>query len=195
MTAPNVAAATFDRLRTGRAVTIVAIDGAARGGGAEFCTAADLRYGTPRTVLGQPEVPMAILPGAGGTARLPRLLGRSRALDLILTGRDVGADEALAIGWLDGIVDSASLDEHVAGVARRIAAMPPASVAAVKQVVDVSLDAGLHDGLVAESAALARLMADGAHRAPMTKFLATGGQTRAGETQRMSAIVDGLLED
>ena len=114
VSAPNVAAATFDRLRTGRAVTIVAIDGAARGGGAEFCTAADLRYGTPRTVLGQPEVPMAILPGAGGTARLPRLLGRSRALDLILTGRDVGADEALAIGWLDGIVASASLDEHVA---------------------------------------------------------------------------------
>ena len=77
VTAPNVAAATFDRLRTGRAVTIVAIDGAARGGGAEFCSAADLRYGTPRTVLGQPEVPMAILPGAGGTARLPRLLGRA----------------------------------------------------------------------------------------------------------------------
>ena len=126
MSAPNVAAATFDRLRTGRAVTIVAIDGAARGGGAEFCTAADLRYGSPRVVLGQPEVPMAILPGAGGTARLPRLLGRSRALDLIFTGRDVGAEEALAIGWLDGIVDSASLDEHVGAIARRIAAMPPA---------------------------------------------------------------------
>ena len=72
--------------------------------------------------------------------------------------------------------------------------MPPASVAAVKHVVDVSLEAGLHDGLVAESAALTSLMADGAHRGPMTKFLATGGQTRAGETQRMTAIVDGLLE-
>jgi len=195
VTTPNVAASTFDRLRTGRAVTIVAIDGAARGGGAEFCSAVDLRYGTPRTVLGQPEVPMAILPGAGGTARLPRLLGRSRALELILTGRDVDADEALAIGWLDGVVPSASLLDHVASIGRRIAAMPPASVAAVKQVVDVSLDAGLHDGLVAESTALARLMADGAHRDPMTKFLATGGQTRDGETQRMAAIVDALLKD
>jgi enoyl-CoA hydratase/carnithine racemase len=107
----------------------------------------------------------------------------------------VGADEARAIGWLDGVVDSATLDEHVGAVARRIAAMPPASLAAVKHVVDVSLEAGLHDGLVAESAALARLMADGAHRAPMTKFLATGGQTRDGETERMAAIVDGLLED
>ena len=124
VSAPNLAALTFDRLRTSRVVTIAAIDGAARGGGAEFCSAVDLRYGTPRTVLGQPEVPMGILPGAGGTARLPRLVGRSRALDLILTGRDVTADEALAIGWLDAVVPSASLVEHVAGVARRIAAMP-----------------------------------------------------------------------
>ena len=69
VSAPNMAAFTFDRLRTSRAVTIAAIDGAARGGGAEFCSAVDLRYGTPRTVLGQPEVPMGILPGAGGTAR------------------------------------------------------------------------------------------------------------------------------
>ena len=195
VTAPNVAASTFDRLRTGRAVTIVAIDGAARGGGAEFCSAADLRYGTPRAVLGQPEVPMAILPGAGGTARLPRLLGRSRALDLILTGRDVGADEALAIGWLDGVVDIGrtrrARRRHRPpdrGDATRVGRRGEAGRRRVAQ-------AGLHDGLVAESAALARLMADGAHRAPMTKFLATGGQTRDGETQRMAAIVDGLLED
>src|SRR4051812_15935847 len=69
--APNIAAATFQRLAAARFVTIGAIDGAARGGGAEFLTALDLRFGTPRTVLGQPEVPLAILPGAGGTARLP----------------------------------------------------------------------------------------------------------------------------
>jgi enoyl-CoA hydratase/carnithine racemase len=95
----------FDRL-LGRAVTVVAIDGAARRG-AEFCSAADLRYGTPRACSasrgahGDP-------PGAGGTARL-RLLGRSRALELILTGRDVDADEALVIGWLDRVVPSTSL--------------------------------------------------------------------------------------
>ena len=194
VTTPNVAASTFDRLRTGRAVTIVAMDGAARGGGAEFCSAVDLRYGTPRAVLGQPEVPMAILPGAGGTARLPLLLGRSRALELVLTGRDVTADEAVAIGWLDGVVPSGSLSEHVGAIARRIASMPPASVAAVKHVVDVSLTDGLHDGLVAESAALAALMAGGGHRGPMATFLATGGQTRDGETTRMAEIVDGLLD-
>jgi enoyl-CoA hydratase/carnithine racemase len=194
VTEPNVAALTFDRLRTASYVLIGAIDGGARGGGAEFCSVLDFRYGTPRTVLGQPEVPMGILPGAGGTARLPRLLGRSRALDVILSGRDVGADEALAIGWLDTVVPSEELLAHVGRIARRIAAMPPASVAAVKEVVDASLRESFHDALVAESAALARLMASGAHREPMTRFLAAGGQTREGETQRMAEIVDGLLE-
>jgi enoyl-CoA hydratase/carnithine racemase len=194
VTEPNIAAATFARLQTARYVTIAAIDGAARGGGAEFCSAVDLRFGTPLTVLGQPEVPMGILPGAGGTARLPRLLGRSRALDLILTARDVGPDEARAIGWLDAVVPSQTLLEHVDGVARRIATMPPASVAAVKEVVDVSLGRTLEEALVAESAALTRLMASGTHREPMRRFLAAGGQTREGETRRWPAIVERLLD-
>ncbi len=90
-------------------VTIGLVDGAARGGGAEFVAALDLRYGSERARLGQPEVAMGILPGAGGTARLPHLLGRSRALDVILTGRDVGAEEAQRIGWLDEVVPHAEL--------------------------------------------------------------------------------------
>jgi enoyl-CoA hydratase/carnithine racemase len=194
--APNVAAATFDRLRTARYVTIAAIDGAARGGGAEFCTACDLRYGTPRAVFAQPEVPMGILPGAGGTARLPRLLGRSRALELVLTGGDVGADEAVALGWLNAVVSVDALVSRVDAVARRIAAMPAASVAAVKQVMNASLDGTLHDTFVAESAALAELLAGGGHRGPMTRFLAAGGQTRDGERDRdrFAAIVDEMLE-
>ena len=193
ITEPNLAAATFDRLRTARYVTIAAIDGAARGGGAEFCSAVDLRFGTPRTVFGQPEVAMGILPGAGGTARLPRLLGRSRALDVMLTGRDVDADDALAMGWLDAVVPSDELPAHVARVARRIAAMPPESVAAVKHVVDASLEAGVGPALVDESAALARLMGLGTHREPMRRFLELGGQTREGETQRMAEIIDATI--
>jgi enoyl-CoA hydratase/carnithine racemase len=190
---PNRAAVTFDRLRTARYVTIAAIDGAARGGGAEFCSAVDLRFGTPRTVFGQPEVPMGILPGAGGTARLPRLLGRSRALDVMLTGRDVDADDALEMGWLDALEPSDELLARVAVLARRLAAMPPESIAAVKQVVDVSLESGLAPALVAESAELARLMGLGTHREPMRRFLDVGGQTRDGETQRMRAIVDATI--
>src|SRR4051794_31742781 len=100
---PNAMAALLERLHRSALVSIGMVDGAARGGGAEFVTALDLRYGSPRAVFGQPEVPMGILPAAGGTSRLPRLVGRGRALELILTGRDVGAEEALAIGWLDAV--------------------------------------------------------------------------------------------
>src|SRR5213080_2114748 len=102
-TVPNVAAALFERVHRSHLVSIGVIDGAARGGGAEFLAALDLRFGSERAVLGQPEVAMGILPGAGGTARLPHLLGRGRALEVILSGRDVGAEEAARIGWLDAV--------------------------------------------------------------------------------------------
>lgn len=193
VTEPNVAAATFERLRTGRLVTIGLLDGAARGGGCELLSALDLRFGSERAVIGQPEVPMGILPGAGGTARWPRLVGRGRALDVLLTGRDVGAAEAFELGWLDRLVPSADLERVGLEVARRVAGMPPASVAAVKQVVDASL-APITPALVAESDALVRLMAAGTHREPMARFLAAGGQTREAERERMAAIVDAMLD-
>jgi enoyl-CoA hydratase/carnithine racemase len=191
---PNVAAATFQRLSSASFVSIGAVDGAARGGGCEFLTALDLRYGTARTVIGQPEVPMGILPGAGGTVRLPRLLGRARALEVILTGSDYTAHDALALGWLNALVSSHDLDAHVLGIARRIATMPPGSVAAVKRVVDRSLG-DLHDALVAESDALGQLTSAGAHHDPMRRFLDAGGQTREGETTRMTAILDAMRRD
>jgi enoyl-CoA hydratase/carnithine racemase len=192
---PNVAATTFQRVSELPIVSVGLVDGAARGGGAEFLTALDFRIGTPRTVLGQPEVPMGILPGAGGTSRLPRLLGRGRALDVILTGRDVDAEEALAIGWLDVVVAPDELEPDGLAFARRVAAMPPASVAAVKRVVDVSI--GTRDltlALTAETDAFGRLIAGGGHQEPMRRFLAAGGQTRDGERTRMAEIVDGMLE-
>ena len=192
---PNVAAATFQRVAELPIVSIGLIDGAARGGGAEFLSALDLRVGTSRTVLGQPEVAMGILPGAGGTSRLPRLIGRGRALDVILTGRDVTADEAVAIGWLDAVVPPEALLDDGLALARRIAAMPPASVAAVKRVVDVAIGArDLTLALTAETDAFGRLIAGGGHQAPMQRFLEAGGQTRHGEVTRMAAIVDAMLD-
>jgi enoyl-CoA hydratase/carnithine racemase len=144
-------------------------------------------------VVGQPEVAMAILPGAGGTARWPRLVGRGRALELILTGRDIGAEEAYAIGWLDVLVAHDELDLEGLRLARRIAAMPAGSVAAVKRVVDVSL-ASIGPALVAENDALTRRLADGEHREAIGRFLAAGGQTRDGERERMTEIVDATIE-
>ena len=190
---PNVAAALFERLHRSRLVSIGVVDGAARGGGAEFLAALDLRYGSERAVLGQPEVAMGILPGAGGTARLPHLLGRGRALEVILSGRDVGADEAVRIGWLDAVHPRAELDGIVRELAVRIASMPPASVAAVKQVVDRSL-VSFADGLVAETDAFGALTAGGLHIVRMERFLAAGGQTREGETTRWDELFDAMFD-
>lgn len=192
-TEPNIAALTFQRISAGPYLSIAMLAGAARGGGSEFALACDLRYGSPHTVLGQPEVPMGILPGAGGTARLARLLGRSRALELILTARDVDADEALALGWLDAVVPAEALEGHTMAVARRVAAMPAASIAAVKRVVDTSLGS-IDAALTAETDAMGRLSATGAHIDPMRRFLAAGGQTREGELHRMAEIIDAMLD-
>lgn len=192
---PNLAAATFERLRQAPYLTIGVLDGAARGGGAELLTALDLRIGTPRAVLGQPEVAMGILPGAGGTARLPHLLGRGRALEVILSGRDVQADEALAIGWLDAVVDPTGAVAHATAIALRVASMPAAGVAAVKQVVATSLAGGVAAGLVAETNALGALMAAGAHVEPMRRYLAAGGQSRAAETDDTAPLIDAMVGD
>jgi enoyl-CoA hydratase/carnithine racemase len=193
VTTPNAAAALLERIHRSHLVSIAAIDGAARGGGAELISALDLRVGGPRTVLAQPEVAMGILPGAGGTSRLPHLLGRSRALDVVLTCRDVRADEALAIGWIDYLVPSDRVLPEAERLARRIAAMPAPSIAAVKAVVGATLGT-ITPALVAESAALARLTATGGHRQPMERFLAAGGQTREAERDRFEQLVTAILE-
>jgi len=190
--APNVAAATFARLSREPFVTIGVLDGAARGGGCEFLSALDLRLGTPRAVIGQPEVPLGILPGAGGTVRWARLAGRAKALELLLTGRDVEADEALALGWLVAIHDPADVDAAALDLARSIVRMPPASIAAVKRVVDVALG-DTTNALVAESNALTALMAAGNHVEPMRHFLAAGGQTRDGERDDFAGVMDRTL--
>lgn len=190
---PNFAARAFEVLRQLPVLSIAVIDGAARGGGAEFLAALDLRFATPRAVLGQPEVPMGILPGAGGTTRLPHLLGRAAALEVILTGRDVHAEEALALGWVDAVLPADELDARVDAIARRVARMSQASIGAVKRVVDASLGA-LDDALVLESNELLRLTGAGGHVARMQCFLELGGQTREGETERMDEIVAAMLD-
>jgi enoyl-CoA hydratase/carnithine racemase len=190
--APNIAALAFERLSASPYLSIGLVDGAARGGGCEFLSALDIRYGSPRTVIGQPEVPMGILPGAGGTSRLPRLIGRDHALEMILTARDYDADEALVLGWLTAIVPSDEIDDYVLAVARRVAQMPAASVAAVKRVVDATIP-DIDRALVIETNELGALTASGAQQAPMRRFMEAGGQTRDGETQRMAEIVEAML--
>lgn len=192
VTQPNIAAATFERVRRAPYLSIGAIDGAARGGGCEFLSALDLRIGTPRTRIGQPEGAMGILPGAGGSVRWPRVVGRARALELILTGRDLDADEALALGWLQAVVPSDELEAHVASLADRISRLPGSVIAEVKRVVDATL-AESGDALAVESDALARLMAEGHQQRQMRQFLDHGGQTREGERGDLAPLVDRML--
>jgi len=187
-------AALLERVHRSRLVSIAAIDGAARGGGAELVSALDLRIGGPRTVFGFLEVAMGLLPGWGGPARLPHLLGRSRALDVILTCRDVGAEEALAMGWLDRLVPSDRVLVEAGRVARRIGAMPGESIAAVKAVVDTSLG-GIGDALVAESTMLTRLLAAGGYRRRIERFLAAGGQARDAERDGFEGLVQAMIDD
>jgi len=187
-------AALLERVHRSRLVSIAAIDGAARGGGAELVSALDLRIGGPRTVFAQFEVAMGLLPGWGAPARLPHLLGRSRALDVLLTCRDVGAEEALAMGWLDRLVPSERVLVEAGRVARRIGAMPGESIAAVKAVVDTSLG-GMADALVAESTMMTRLLAAGGYRRRIERFLAAGGQERDAERDGFEGLVQAMIDD
>ena len=95
------------------AAAIAAISGYALGGGCELALACDMRIGSTRAVLGQPEILLGIIPGGGGTQRLARLIGASRALDLIITGRQVKADEALTIGLLNMVFDADTFEAEV----------------------------------------------------------------------------------
>jgi enoyl-CoA hydratase/carnithine racemase len=192
VTEPHFVAALFDRLSTGRLVTIGLVDGIARGGGCEFLSALDVRFGTPNVVIGQPEVVLGLVPSAGGTVRWPRLVGRGRALDVLLTARDMDAHEALASGWLDRLIKPSELDVVGIQAARRIASMSPACIAGIKRVVDQSLG-NLRTALVAEADVVAQRMADDEHREAIDRFLAAGGQTRDGERYRMNEILAAVI--
>jgi enoyl-CoA hydratase/carnithine racemase len=192
--APNPTAALLERVHRSRLVSIAAIDGAARGGGAELVSVLDLRIGGPRTVFAQFEVALGLLPGWGAPARLPHLLGRSRALDVLLTCRDVGAEEALAMGWLDRLVPSDRVLVEAGRLARRIGAMLAESIAAVKEIVDTSLGE-IDDALVAESTMLTRLAAEGGYRSRMERFLAAGGQTPDAERDGFEGLVQAMIDD
>ena len=195
-TEPNVAAALFQRIHTAPYMSIGVIDGIARGGGCELLSALDLRIGTPRTRIGQPEVSMGILPGAGGTTRWPWIAGRGRALELILTGRDMEAEEALSLGWLDALVPADELDAHVARIVGRVGAVPRDLVASVKQIIDHSLMAGIGDEvLTVESDVNGRRMAAGLHTEAMRRFLAAGGQTREAEVGSIEPLIAAMQKD
>ncbi len=131
--------------------TIAAINGFALGGGCELAMACTFRIAADTARLGQPEVNLGIIPGYGGTQRLARLVGRDRALDLILTGRHVQASEALAIGLVTRVVPAAELVAEVTAFAQTLAAKAPVAMRYALDAVNRGLDVSLAEGAAIEA--------------------------------------------
>lgn len=130
--------------------TIASISGFALGGGLELALACDLRIASSAAKLGLPEILLGIIPGGGGTQRLARLVGPGIAKELVFTGRQVRADEALRIGLVNEVVEPGELAGRTAALAAQLAAGPPHSLAAAKAAIDEGLAGTLADGLIVE---------------------------------------------
>jgi enoyl-CoA hydratase/carnithine racemase len=150
---------------------VAAITGYALGGGLELALAADFRVAGSKARLGQPEIQLGIIPGAGGTQRLPRLVGPARAKDLVFTGRMVTADEAHAIGLVDRIAPDQEVYAAALDLVRQYAAGPALALRAAKQAIDYGLGVDLATGLEIERVQFAALFGTQDQRHGMRSFL------------------------
>jgi enoyl-CoA hydratase/carnithine racemase len=172
-----------DRFRTMPKATIAQIEGICRGGGSELALSMDMRFAAlGRAVLAQPEVAVGIIPGGSGTQRLPRLVGRSRALEIVLGADDFPADVAERYGWVNRALPPAELAPFVDRLARRIASFPAEAIARAKASV-LAAETGVREGLTEEARHFAACVALPEARTRMEAFLANGGQTRAVEAK------------
>jgi enoyl-CoA hydratase/carnithine racemase len=181
----------LERLRLMPKVTIAAIGGIARGGGSEIALSCDLRFAARSARLGQPEVALGIIPGAGGTQRLTRLVGRARALEIIAGCHDLSGEEAAAYGYVNRVLDDDALEPFVRSLAARIAAMPPSAIAGAKRAVDAAIG-DTEPGFAVEAEEFRATLGDGSS-ALMRAFLAAGGQTRDGELD-LDDLIDTLSQ-
>jgi enoyl-CoA hydratase/carnithine racemase len=163
----------FHLLATAPQVTIAAVNGYALGGGCELALAADFRFAGRGAVFGLPEITLGIMPGSGGTQRLPRIVGPARAKDLILSGRMVSADEALAIGLADRVVEDAEvLDAAVAEGLKY--ARGPLALRYAKQAVDAAAELAVEAGLALEADLITRCFASQDARHGLRSFVEDG---------------------
>jgi enoyl-CoA hydratase len=133
--------------------SVAAVNGFALGGGLELAMACTVRFASPNAKLGQPEVKLGILPGYGGTQRLPRLVGRGRALEMLLAGDPIDAAEAHRIGLVNAVVAQAELLPHCRAWLAKVLANAPVAAALIMDAVDVGLNSGLEEGLRYEATA------------------------------------------
>lgn len=154
--------------------TVAAIAGFALGGGCELALCCDVRVAGDNAKLGQPEIRLGIVPGAGGTQRLPRLIGPAKAKDLIYTGRFVDADEALTLGLVDQVVAPDDVYTAALAWAAQFTDGPAYALRAAKQAIDVGLETDMTTGLEIERLHFAGLFATADRDAGMTSFVTDG---------------------
>jgi enoyl-CoA hydratase/carnithine racemase len=164
----------FTRLEQLPKITIAAINGYALGGGCELALACDLRIGAEDCQLGQPEILLGVIPGAGGTQRLPRLVGVGRAKEIIYSGRFVAADEARHIGLLTEIVPASDVYSRAVEVAERYARGPGVALMAAKQVIQSGFEIDVASGLLLERQAFSALFATEDQKTGMSSFIERG---------------------
>lgn len=141
------------RLETLGKPSVAAVNGYALGGGLELALACAVRFAAENAKLGQPEVKLGLIPGYGGTQRLPRLIGRGRALEMILSGEPVDAQQALRMGLVNAVVPQAELLDYSRAWLAKVLANAPVAVSLAMDAVDAGLDGSLDEGLRLEAAA------------------------------------------
>jgi enoyl-CoA hydratase len=143
--------AVFNRIERLAKPVIAAVNGFALGGGCELAMSCHLRVASANAIFGQPEVKLGLIPGYAGTQRLPRLVGRGRALEILLTGRNVGAEEAERIGLVNTVCQPEELAASVNGLLGKILANGPLAVAHCIEAVNHGLDMPFDDGCLLEA--------------------------------------------
>ena len=183
--------AMVERFRQMPKVSIGKIEGCARGGGSEFLLSLDMRFGTiGRCVVSQPEVALGILPGGSGTQRLPGLMGRGRALEVVLGCEDFDAETAERYGWINRAFPEGELGPFVDALARRIATFPPQAIALAKRAVDAA-EGPTREGLLEEAWCFQQTLGLEETKSRLAQFLKHGGQTRDVELE-LAGVLDRL---
>ncbi|MDA8442628.1 MAG: enoyl-CoA hydratase-related protein [Peptococcaceae bacterium] len=150
---------------------IAAVNGFALGGGCELAMACDIRIAAENAKFGQPEVGLGVTAGFGGTQRLPRLVGKGKAKEILFTGDVFGAEEALSIGLVDRVVTSAELQDYALNLARKILAKGPVAVRLSKAAVNKGMDMDLANALQYEAEVFALCFASQEQTEGMTAFV------------------------
>lgn len=166
----NALRAMFERLAGLEAITIAVIDGFALGGGLELAIACAMRVAASDARLGVPEARLGLIPGAGGTQRLPRLVGRGRALDLVLTGRAIDGRTGFEWGLVDRLTEPGQAEAEARALAEELSGMSRSALLAGLHSVDAA-QAGLAEGLEVERREIGRCFSEGEAREGLSAFL------------------------